>query len=87
MPENDVAITVNFQVLGDINLNGGINGIDLAQLKKYTSNPEASTLSAEAIMVANVAGTSNTVINGIDLAQLKKFTANPDTMQFPNGTY
>ena len=87
MPASDVAITVNFQILGDINLNGGINGIDLAQLKKYTANPEASTLSAEAIMVANVAGTSNTTINGIDLAQLKKFTANPDTMKFPNGTY
>ena len=87
MPESNVAITVNFQVLGDINLNGGINGIDLALLKKYTANPAASTLSAEALIVANVAGTGNTTINGIDLAQLKKFTANPDTMQFPNGTY
>jgi hypothetical protein len=44
-------------------------------------------LSADAIIVANVAGTSNTVINGIDLAQLKKLAANPTTVKLPNGDY
>ena len=87
MPEGAVTVTATFHVLGDINLNGGINGIDLAQLKKYTANPAASTLSADAITAANVAGTSNTVINGIDLAQLKRLAANPSSVKLPNGDY
>jgi hypothetical protein len=30
MPEGDVTVTATFHLLGDLNLNGGINGIDLA---------------------------------------------------------
>ena len=84
MPESDVAITVNFQVLGDINLNGGINGMDLTALKKH--NAGTAPLTGEKLIVANVTGSSNATINGMDLSSIKKYNAGTSTT-FPNGSY
>ena len=81
MPESDVTVKATMELLGDVNLNGVINGIDLALVKKY--NAGTVTLSDSAKIVANVSGMSSTEINGIDLSNIKKFNAGTATT-FPN---
>ncbi len=84
MPESDVAITVNFQILGDINLNGGINTTDATMLKRITGG--TYTASAEQKIVANVAGTTSAAVNVSDLTVFKRYTGQIIS-QFPTGTY
>jgi hypothetical protein len=84
MPESDVAITVNFQVLGDINLNGGINTTDATMLKRITGGTYTAT--AEQKIVANVAGTTSTAVNVSDLTVFKRYSGQVITT-LPNGDY
>ena len=84
MPESDVAITVNFQVLGDINLSGTITAADLAMLKRKVNG--VLVLDGEKLITANVAGSSSTALNAGDVSVIKKYLGQV-VSEFPNGTY
>jgi hypothetical protein len=84
MPEGDVTVTANFQVLGDINLNGSINTTDASMLKRITGGTLAAT--GERAIVANVTGKTNATINVSDLTVFKRYSGQVITT-LPNGDY
>ncbi len=84
MPAEDVTITVNFQVLGDVTLDGSIKANDLAMLKKYIGG--SYELTAERLLAANVVGGNDANVKANDLAAMKKYVGGGMT-QFGNGSY
>jgi len=84
MPAANVTITVNFQVLGDTNLNGSVNATDATQAMQGAAG--SRELTEEKKIAANVAGTSNANLNGTDATHILAYATGSRT-SFVNGKY
>jgi hypothetical protein len=81
MPEGDITVKVTMELLGDVNLNGSINGTDLTMMKRYTAG--TYSFSATSLITGNIAGMSSASVNSADLTAFKKYTGGTITT-FPN---
>ena len=84
MPAKNVTITVNFQILGDVDLNGRINISDTRAVTAHTS--KTTLLTGEKLIVANVTGSTSATVNIADTRAIKA-VASKETTVFPNGKY
>jgi len=80
----NVTITVNFQILGDTNLNVSVNATDATQAMQAAAG--SRELTEEKKIAANIAGSSNANLNGTDATHILAFATGSRTT-FNNGTY
>ncbi len=81
MPDADVTITINFQILGDVRIDGSISSLDYS----YTmANLRGKmTLNEEQLIVANVYSNTSTAITSLDYTYIMMYLRGK-LASFPN---